>query len=211
MKNNSKCLEIECIKIKNSVVYDEKEVMKINIEYPKIANESLFAMKFNKFYKTMSEKFQKYYEGESKRLKIKEYRCAHGEVMRYYIPENDGKYLSVIIEFSHFDTFFIKKKRISHVWDTEHGRIIPLYIFLKESGLKRNDILKKLKIEIMESVEVGNNEMELTKRGLHSINRHFCYDNYFIANGKLAIYFQSETISQNPEVFPTYFIAEITR
>lgn len=199
-------------KIKKNINYGDLIILKINIEYPQISEPQTKQEKaINSFYQALSNNYANYCENKQSK-KITKYVInnndfrPYGEIFKYFITLNNDRYFSVLTEITHFDGYFSKTQRYSHVWDIQKGIMLPCEYFLTK--LKKN--VKTVRYEIaqmiLERVKNGAGEFSYTEKRIKKYAFNCNPYNYFLTENGIAFWFEKGTIAPESEGYPTFVI-----
>ena len=194
---------------------DGRALLRVNIEYPQgdlpTANKRKSNETFNGFYAAAASEYFAFCK--TKRVK-QAYtalcrdpdRKPFGEIMKYYVTFDSARFLSVVIEISHFDGYFSQAARFSHVWDVETQLVLPVSLFCDKLGVRVSDIRKQVGDLVMQSVERGNTDFPFAEKRL----RRFAYrvdpSRYFLTPRGLAFWFRPGTLADEAFGFPTFVL-----
>ncbi len=199
-------------KIKKTVTENGVPVLKINIEYPEICGSlSKSENVYNNFYRTLTENYAKYCEEKLSRrimrsnLKNPDFR-PYGEIMKYYITANNERYISTVCEITHFDGYFSKTQRYSHVWDISKGIILPYEYFLRKNGMTVKKVRSEIAGMIVDRIKNGGGEFSYTENSVKRYAFKCDPNNYFLTENGIAFWFPRGTLAPESEGFPTYVI-----
>lgn len=202
--------------IKKTICRDNTPVLKVNIEYPEISDGTLKVNKiFTNFYYNLAENYAKYCEDKlSKQIFLKNIRNddfrPFGEIMKYHITLNNSKYISVLLEITHFDGYFSKTSRYSHVWDTEKGILLPCDYFLRKMKINVKTLRREVAKIIYERIKDGGEEFGYTEKRVRRYAMKTDPNNFFLTENGLAIWFDRDTLAPETEGFPTFIIKSCT-
>ena len=198
--------------LRKTVLSENIPILKVNIEYPCICGDEVpFYKKFNDFYKSLSSNYEKYCEKilsrkiENRRKNIDSFR-PYGEIMKYFISLNSERYISVVLDITHYDGYFNKCLRISHVWDTQKGIILPVEFFLGKANLNVRKLRREICSLIYERVEKGGEEFHYTEGRIRRFAHRVNPENFFLVDGGIAFWLPVGTIAPESEGFPAYVI-----
>lgn len=199
-------------KIKKNVNSGDRVILKINIEYPQISGAQTKQEKaINGFYETLASNFAFHCENtESKRItKIcvnnPDFR-PYGAVYKYFITRSCDKYLSVVTEIAHFDGYFSKTQRYSHIWDMEKGIMLPCEYFLMHLRKSALSVRREIAGMILEQVKNGSGEFTYTEKRVKKYAFGCRLHNYFLTENGIAFWFEKGTVAPESEGYPTFVI-----
>lgn len=199
-------------KIKKSLESEGITILKVNIEYPKICEDTEFSSVFNSFYEKIASNYFTFCEGVLFK-KLKKKKCTdelfrpYGEIMKYFITFNNDKYISVVCDISHFNGYKKETRRFSFVWSIENKIVLPLEHFEKEYCVKKHDIRKRICEIIMEQIKNECCEFDYSEKSIRRYAGRVNFSNFFLTNNGLAFWFDEGTLAKRENGFPTFIYA----
>ncbi len=193
------------------------KILEINIEYPQLSDndkKNEFTAEFNGFYQKIAENYSKYCEkkilNNLRKPNVNNFDFkAYGEIMKFYIPYIDEKYISVICDITHFDGYFKKRIRTSQTWSCEKSIILPCEYFLSKASKSVKEVRRDVGNIILEHLKNGTTEkceFSFTAKSVGKYAFKVNVNNYFLSEKGLGFWFECGTLAPESEGFPTFFI-----
>ena len=203
-------------KISESLTDDNgRTILRVNVEYPQGDFPSLAKRKrsetFNGFYEAVASEYAAFCKNKRKKNALSAFvrdpdRKPFGEIMKTYVTFDSEHCVSIVTEITHFDGYFSKTARFSHVWDAETQLVLPVSYVCDRLGLRASDIRKKVGDLVMRSVEQGNADFTFSEKRL----RRFAYrvdpSQYFLTPRGLAFWFRPGTLADESFGFPAFVL-----
>lgn len=193
------------------------KILEINIEYPQLSDinsKKEFAAEFNGFYQRIAENYSKYCEKKilnnlrKSNVNNSDFK-AYGEIMKFYIPYSDEKYISVICDITHFDGYFKKRIRTSQTWSCEKNIILPCEYFLSKASKSVKEVQRNVGniiLEYLKNTATEKCEFSFTSKSVAKYAFKANVNNYFLSEKGLGFWFECGTLAPESEGFPTFFI-----
>ncbi len=188
--------------LRETMKHDGKTVLEINIKYPCFSSiddgeclSEATLKSINSFYETLANNFYTY--ASTKRFDAAKAALSadnvnhinpYGEAINTIVLQT-GQYISVICDITRYDGVFARHLRISQVWDTKNGEILPLRAFI--SGKASLPVIKKKLAGQLEKELTGEPDHDYYATCRKAIYRHFNKDSFFLTDRGLVIYYQS--------------------
>ena len=185
-------MEYEILNIRKTIENEGKAVLQINIKYP-VFTELEAADKINSFYLDIANGFCDYAEKTSAKkavtaLSAEPEQRPFGEIiLPKIVTDDEGKYISVILDVTSYDGIFARERRISQVWNTDTGLLCEYKSVLP---LSKKRILSLIAEQI---------DRELLSNDIHDYyidckrlcKKHFSVRNFFVTKRGIVFYYQS--------------------